>query len=82
MTILRAMTRDIRVARDRLGLNTRELADLVGVTTRAAERWIAGSIEVPEPVWRILEIIQVEWRCHPDYLTWLELPWVPTRLHA
>jgi hypothetical protein len=48
------MTRDIRATRDRLGLSTAGLAKLVGVSYRAAHRWIMGA-EVPEPVWRLLE---------------------------
>ena len=48
------MTRDIRATRDSLGLSTGGLAKLVGVGRRTAERWMAGTSDVPEPVWRLL----------------------------
>lgn len=51
------MTRDIRAVRDRLGLSTAQLAQLVGVKYRTAHRWMMGEA-VPEPVWRLLEIWQ------------------------
>jgi transcriptional regulator with XRE-family HTH domain len=50
--------RDIRATRDRLGLSTAELARLVGVSYRAAHAWMQGA-NVPEPVWRLLEIWEV-----------------------
>lgn len=49
------MTRDIRATRDSLGLSTGGLAKLVGVGRRTAERWMAGTSDVPEPVWRLLD---------------------------
>jgi transcriptional regulator with XRE-family HTH domain len=49
------MTRDIRATRDALNLTTAALARLVGVTDRTAYRWMAGTLPVPEPVWRLLE---------------------------
>lgn len=50
------MTRDIRATRDRLGLTTAQLAQLVGVKNRTAHRWLANATDVPEPVWRLLEL--------------------------
>lgn len=47
--------RDIRAVRDRLGLSTAQLAQLVGVKYRTAHRWMEGH-DVPEPVWRLLEM--------------------------
>lgn len=48
--------RDIKQVRDRLGLSTAQLAQLVGVKYRTAHRWMMGEA-VPEPVWRLLETI-------------------------
>lgn len=58
------MTRDIRATRDAFHLTTAGLARLVGVTDRTAYRWMAGTLSVPEPVWRLLEL--VEWAADGD----------------
>jgi transcriptional regulator with XRE-family HTH domain len=52
------VTRNIQVIRDQMNLSTKQLAALVGVSERAVARWIEGTREVPEPVWRLLEIWQ------------------------
>lgn len=53
------MTRDIRAIRDRLGLTTEQLAQLVGVSARQAYRWMDGSRVPTEPEWRLLEVMDV-----------------------
>ena len=58
------MTRDIRAARDRLGLKTSELGRLVGVSERTALRWVKGERAMPEPVWRLLEMVMNRWKDH------------------
>lgn len=70
------MSRDIRATRDRLGLTTQGLADLVGVNRRTASRWAEGSREVPEPVWRLLELIELTRLCQvsdPKVLAGIEV---------
>jgi len=53
------MARDIKATRDTLGLTTEGLAHLVGVHPRTAYRWLDGSRPVPEPVWRLLELVNI-----------------------
>jgi hypothetical protein len=50
------MNRHIRVCLERLKLTPAGLATAIGVTPRAVERWLDGSREMPEPVWRLIEV--------------------------
>ena len=54
------MTRDeYRATAHRLGnLNSPQVAALVGVSTKAAQAWHQGVTDVPEPIRRLLVVIE------------------------
>jgi DNA-binding XRE family transcriptional regulator len=66
------LTRDIRRARDRLGITTAAMARLVGVSLRTAQRWINAGEEVPEPVWRLLKVCGEHPELVPDLMKMAE----------
>jgi hypothetical protein len=48
--------RDLPAIRTTLGLTTGGLAALLGVDVRTVQRYLDGSIAVPEPTWRLLNL--------------------------
>lgn len=50
------MIRDLAAIRAALGLTTGGLASLLGIDVRTVQRYLDGSISVPEPTWRLLNL--------------------------
>jgi DNA-binding transcriptional regulator YiaG len=51
------MTRDLPTIRAALGLTTGGLASLLGIDVRTVQRYLAQEREVPEPTWRLLNLM-------------------------
>jgi DNA-binding transcriptional regulator YiaG len=49
--------RDLPAIRAALGLTTGGLASLLGVEARTVQRYLAQEREVPEPTWRLLNLV-------------------------
>jgi len=54
---------ELRAYRERLGLTVGALARLVGVDTRTAERYLAGTMRIPEPTRRLLVLAERSPEC-------------------
>lgn len=51
------VTRDIDAIRTALGLTTGGLASLLGVDVRTVQRYLTRERDVPEPTWRLLNLV-------------------------
>lgn len=51
------MIRDLNALRGRLELTTGGLASLLGVDVRTVQRYLSQERDVPEPTWRLLNLL-------------------------